>query len=322
MNLGVFLKKAQEASFWKDKNVFCFQGDEYPFFFFYELVAFLQANNMVPFSIKKLSSSAFDCEQLKQLLSQSLLGQQSFYWLGNVDHEKSKSKEKVLEFLLQYQGPHSIAFFISDQVKINKTQNVDCIEINQGVSYIEFKDLSEFFKKNISKEKFLLVKKLFLKIDTIPLHVASSFLGYLELINVRLVEELFDYLSDNMLGVEPSLFQLSEYFFSIKSKAFFKLWSDVHHKYSDMFWIAYWSEQFWRASHVITYLNNHEFAQAKKMSFRLPYGYIKQDWKQVNKEHLGSLFQDLYDIDFARKKGVSFSGAFDLMYCKHFLRYK
>ncbi len=322
MDFKVFLKKARDESFWKESYVFCFQGSEYPYSFFYELLRLLEDQKLLPSPLEKLSGTALDSNQLAQRLNQSLLGQYSFYWLGSLDQERPKTKEKMLDFLSSYVGQNRVAFFVSDQAKIPRTQNVVRVLINQKISFSEFKELVSFFSNTISPEKLLLVKRFFSKMNVIPFHVAYSFLRYLELINTRLVEQLFSYLSDNLLGMEPSLFQLSEYFFSLKPRSFFKLWSCISSNYPDMFWLAYWSEQLWRAYHVGIFLKNNEFAQAKKMSFRLPYGYLKKDWKRVNGRHLINLFEQLYSIDFARKKGIVFSGALDLVFCKHFLHYK
>ena len=319
MDFNVFLKKAKEESFWTNKRIFCFKGENYPSLFFYLFLKLLERDKLTVYPIKRESNLVADYGQLCLQLDQSILGQYNFYWLGDVGQAKSKVRKKIVDYLFKYQNSNQVAFFIPNDVKHGRAEYVESISISDVISYGDFKNLAVFFEHDFSSEKLLVMRKLFSKVGTISLDFACSLLGYLELVNVRFIGEFFDYFSRN-LKVEPSLFQLSEYFFSMRPNRFFKLWSTLQGEYSEMFWLAYWSEQIWRAYYVTKLLRNKEFARAKKMSFRLPHSYIKQDWKRINLEHLSALYKHLYSIDFAFKKGVTCSGALDLWYCKHFLR--
>lgn len=232
--------------------------------------------------------------------------------------KKTKDQQKIINFLLNYNGPNSILFFVPSDVNIPRGKKSDSIEIENSVTFAEFKILTQFFESAISSEKLLLVKKFFANSKDISFDFACSLLNYLELINAKYIDELFAYLSTG-LYLEPSLFQLSESFFAVKPKQFFKLWSNVHDNYSEMFWLAYWSEQIWQASHVIKFLKNKEFAQAKRMSYRLPYSYVDRHWRRMSLDHLSSLSDQLYGIDFALKRGALFPGVLDVVFCKHFL---
>ncbi|MFH1831939.1 MAG: hypothetical protein ABH827_04010 [bacterium] len=323
MNLNEFLKEAKEQSFWATKKTFCFQGESYPYMFFFLLFRYLERKNILSCSIKKIAHISSDYDQLCMYLNQCILGQYSFYWLGDISEAKAAAQKKIIDLLINYQGPNTALFFLSSETKLvsgRKLENNQFtrIDIKTTVTFLEFKSIAVFFGYNFSSEKYELVKRFFAQSKELQLDFVCFLCEYLELINVKFADEFFIYLSAG-ISAEPSLFQLSEYFFGSKPQQFFKLWALIKDSYSDMFWLAFWSEQFWQAYHVTKCLYDKDFVQARRVGYRLPHSYIDRDYKRVNVNYLTSLHQFLYDIDFAFKKGTTFSGALDLMYCKHFL---
>jgi hypothetical protein len=121
----------------------------------------------------------------------------------------------------------------------------------------------------------------------------------------------------NILGAAPSLSALTEAFFAKDAQRFFSLWSALEKEYPEIFWIIFWSDHVWRAYNVIQFLQEKNFVQAKRMSFRLPYSFINRDWQKNSPSELVQAYQNLYSIDFALKKGSSFT-ALDLFYVNYF----
>jgi hypothetical protein len=102
---------------------------------------------------------------------------------------------------------------------------------------------------------------------------------------------------------ELSLFTLSQYFFARDGMRFFKQWSILKDQYAAPFWISFWSEQLWRASSFIELSEQHNFAEAKRISFKLPFSFIQRDWKNVTVQELKRAHDVLYHCDCAIKNG-------------------
>ena len=65
-------------------------------------------------------------------------------------------------------------------------------------------------------------------------------------------------------------------------------------------------DQLWRAYHNRLFLEKKMFAQAKRMSYRLPYNFIQSYWKKTSLQELSNLHQELYSIDYKIKQGSQF----------------
>ena len=320
MKFESFLTRAQDPLFWEERVVICFQANNYSFSFFYQLFKFLEQKKVFFAPLKKIHTDPFDHKKLVPLLSQGLLGSYHYYWLGDVASSmKEKDAPKAMEFLASNSGPNRIIFFLDDEtVSAHKKvlRDIDIITIKSALMLEDFQRICTFFEQNLSEKKQLLVKKIFKQAGTLSLDFACILLGYLDLINVRFVDEFFAYIAPQF-NVQPSLALLSENFFSRNAQSFFKTWSVVAGDYSEMFWIAYWSEQIWRAFHVINLMQQQDFSRAKKISYRLPFAFIQRDWKKFKPKQLLLLHEQLYTIDFSLKKGSTFC-SLDFFYFTHF----
>jgi hypothetical protein len=239
----------------------------------------------------------------------------NFYWLNEVP-EPGK-KDKFLEYLLDYQGPNIVAFYtIGDVKKSDHKKNLQIIDINSSITWREFNLILNFLANKLPAKKLAVANKIFNEQEMLDVDVACMLINYLELVSVSFIDNLPEYLSQ-IIGSRPILNQLSNFFFARQQTAFFSLWSELESKYSDMFWIAFWSDQAWRAFHVVECLNNKNFVRAKQLSYGLPFGFINKYWTGFNQDYLHSLYEDLYEIDCSIKKGSSFY-SLDLFYLKHF----
>lgn len=319
MKISEFLVKAKETSFWKESTTFCFRGNSYSFLFLRVLFNFLKKKEIVSFDCLRVAEKNL----LLASLQQCFLGQKSFYLLGNVvDNISSKSKKNkqdVIDFLASYQGPHSIAFFLPREYKFSskKTKNVMQVDLEDISNEKELFAVLKFFEQDLSSDKINILKNILKEVGTIPLDAICMFINYFMVTNFRLTSLLPRHFI-NLLEPEVSLYSLSEAFFSKKEKLFFKLWSECHNEYSAPFWIIYWSEQLWRAFHVTKFLKQNDLISAKKISFRLPFSFVKSGWKTCYLNELLNAHKFVYDIDFAVKTGASFC-FFDFFYYKYFL---
>jgi len=318
MNFKSFLSVATTKEFWHSRQKFCFQGSMYPVSFFSALFNHTEKLGVLPAHLQKISLDSLDKKNYKSLLEQTILGSQTFYWFGDISTEGSdKITKELTAYLLNYTGPNIVGFFISDDAKSGKQKDLP-ITIENTVDLPLFHTLSLLFGFSFDKKKIELVKKVFQLNGFLPLDTAYMLMNYMELVNSKLIDEFTPYIL-NLVGTQPSLAQLSEHFFAKNSQGFFSIWSKIENDYPPVFWVIFWSEQMWKAYHVIKFLHEKNFISAKKMSYRLPYAFINRDWQKYTLPDLASAYDNLYSIDFAIKRGSSFY-SLDLFYSNHFMK--
>jgi len=321
MKFVEFLENSNNSSFWSNKKVICFVGQDYPFLFFCLLFENLNKNKVFSFPFKKVFLQA-DKKVLYSTLKQRFLGQDNIYWLGNsLEKFSTKNIQEILKFFSDYKGPHYVSFFLKeDLISEIKTlgKDVKIIEVDNDINSPIFIKLLSLFGKKFNQKKQKSFNKKICDISSIQLDIACMLMQYFELINTANLDKFDKYLS-LLLNFQGSLRDLSQYFFAKKPKQFFYLWKDVKDDYSDMFWIAYWSDQIWRAYFVVKFLNQKDIRKARRVGFRLPAAFIKSDYRKFSLNKLQDLYEFLYNIDFSIKKGSSFC-SLDLFYFNYFIK--
>lgn len=318
MDLKIFLQKASSQSFWEQNNPVCFRGAGYSSLFFYTLLNYCSEKQLLPCQRSVLTCRDIDIKISIATLSQSFLGEYSFYWLGDITPEGvAKSKQALYSYIMSYKGPHKISFFISQECVLPKNFAGIYIDIPTVIDTICFQQLALFGGENFTDQKNEIIQQIFSQNQTITLDNACLLFSYLQLMSIRSVSESVRYLT-LIFGQNPTLSQLSEHFFARNQEGFYKLWALLEHEYPPVFWVAFWTEHIWRAYHVVKYLGCNDFVQAKRASTRLPYSFINRDWKKYSPEKLAQYYQCLYNIDSAYKRGSLFC-LLDLFYLNHFL---
>jgi hypothetical protein len=161
----------------------------------------------------------------------------------------------------------------------------------------------------------LTIEELFKQNKTLPLNLFFNILDSLELIHSKNLAALLEYLAPS-LPFNAELSQLSQTFFK-RDPIFFKNWQNLSNEYPPIFWLAFWSDQWWRAFHVVTFAFQKNIVLAKKMGFKLPYSFITKEWQTYQPEYFQTLLAKLYTVDYSIKQGHSFC-FFDLLYAQHF----
>jgi len=317
MDFTTFLSTAGLADFWTQHRRFCFVGSSYPATFFYFLFTNFRQGNLLPASYQRLFIETIDRRTLQATLNQSVLGMNSFFWLGNATAEReSKEQLEMLNMLVSYQGPHTVAFFVDADAKIVAKKNEQFIYVPEALNYQEFEQLLALFGQPLDVRKRAALKKIFTTSAPIALDTCCMMLAYLELIASKYVDEYEDLFS-RLVGSLPTLSQLTEFFLAKNATAFFQVWSKVNASYPDVFWIIFWTEQLWKAYYVTQFMKDKNFVAAKRMSFRLPYSFINRDWQRVNGHELVQAYAFLYRMDYALKRGSTFC-SMDLFYTNYF----
>lgn len=315
IHFQAFLKSFDDPLFWNSSSTFCFQGQEFPSLFFAQLFQYINQKQLLSAPLQNCTLHTMSKDRVQATLAQSFLGSCTFYWLGNLAVAEKWHKELALD-LCSYKGPNIVAYFTMHDSKIASATNIKFIQIDAVINYELFSYLQNIFGTPLAEKKTALIRKLFKAHPTISLDTACMLINYLELISVKMIPQSESYLF-SLISTPPSLSQLSEYFFAKDAEKFFAVWTAVNQDYPDIFWITFWSEHLWRAFHVLRYIAKKDFLNAKKMSYRLPYSFLKKDWQLHTQQNLAQRFEHLYSIDYALKRGSTFP-ALDLFYVHHF----
>ena len=317
MNLGQFLSKDNIARVYSNKGLLCFYGKtEYPLLFFSNF--FAQLKRLYSGMVATIDLTTEDPVAVRARLEMSFLGMHYFYWLKNLSELNEQTKQTWLTYLATYSGPHGVAFFVQDAdelAPIKKRGTV--VEFPEFVDVSLFLQLSIFFTGETPKKGSSII-------DLVKKNKISSLDTACLLLDCgRLVGNQKDSFTDHWLSSiivpEKSLFTLSQYFFAKNPKEFFLQWSLVMHDYSEVFWISFWSDQVWRAYCFALLNRNKQFAEAKKMGFRLPFSFIQREWKHYSLDELHRAHQWVYDLDFTIKNGGD-PFSLDLFYSKFLMR--
>lgn len=314
INFKNFLQNANQEDFWKSSKIFCFKGSDFYSLFFSKLFDFLELNQKLPYSKKSLLSENLKNEY-HSYLEQSILGNYSFYWLGNLS-EQSKNT-KLLNYISNYDGLHSIAFFIPNDFKNFKlSPKAVQIEIDSNLNIDDIRTLITLFSPKMPDKKIAMMGKVFNGRNDIDIDSACMLINYFELISVNALDDSYSYIS-KIFGAQPVLSQLSNAFWTKNTKDFFNIWQKIETSYPEVFWVIFWSEQIWKAYNTISFLSQKNFVKAKQISYGLPFSFINKDFKNFKLAGLTRLYENLYEIDFAIKKGSTFY-SLDLFYLNYF----
>lgn len=320
------MREMKKPLFWQQNKVFCFfyEGGEnsypYPFIFFHELFAYLDKHSLFPLPFYYAGDSSFESgTQLSPRLFQTVLGQEHFYWLGAL----TQSKQQHQKVLFDYQGPHILGFFIEnfdEKSVLGKGNETLFISLSSTLTLTETELLLASYGKRLHEEKSLFLKRLFEQSKTLSLIFVHQLFVWLDSINVSSLEQFEDYITKTQKLDKSSLVLLTEYFFARDAYKFFAQWQLLEATFSAAFWISFWAECLWQAYFVRDCMEKRDFAKAKKIGFRLPFSFMKSDWKKHSKEDLAQLYALLYQVDFSFKRGSHFC-LFDLFYVSHFSKH-
>jgi hypothetical protein len=317
MDFDNFLSVVTTSEWWRSAKSYCFIGQEYPLLWFSLLFTKLNRDHILPAPYQRIFFTNDEKKTIQATLSQSILGNFSFFWFGNLAEEKeTKSTQEFFASLYQYQGPHTIAFFVTKPPKAT-TKNIVIITLPTELTPPQADSLVRLLAPNLDAKKKLFLKKACSSPSSLDLDTCCMLINYLELTGSKRLEDYEAFLL-SIIGSTPSLSLLAEYFFARNTKSFFSVWSIIGKEYPDIFWIMFWSEQLWKAHHVIGYLTNKNFVAAKRMSFRLPYSFMNRDWQKTHTKELARAYEFLYHMDYALKTGSTFC-ALDLFYLNYFI---
>lgn len=315
MQLKQFLDQIKnENSFLETQNVISFtlSDSSMPVVFIAHLISYLKTKQL---PIEMFSVNEAELSHIFSRLETSFLGMKISYWLRGIDDLDKKSRQQLLAYLSQYQGPHQILFICNKEEAATYFVKRTCVDLPSTITADIAQSLLVTFKKNnptIAKH----ISALVTKYDALSLDQICMLIGYMQVVGKA---EDYAKIVDRVVESEHSLFTLSQYFFAKNSTDFYKLWNSVGPVYPITFWCVYWSEQLWRAYYVRYFLTKNQPVQAKSVSARLPFSFLQKDWKKVSLDELKNAHQWIYELDRSHKNSIETDAGIDLFYNKFFL---
>lgn len=270
-----------------------FVSSEYPLLFISELIK----------KIKKSNNVKVVQENIDNILPEtyvSFLGQKTIFWLGNLTEKPEKEKNKVINFLKNYDGANTILTFYSEPILDSINLNFEIIN-NKST----FVTLAKFILGKVNKSLEFNIDQALKRYESLTLDQAILICYYGSVLGVS-YKDFFAKWSDKIVSSEKSLFTLLALYFSSNKKEFLKYWCSVKDNYQPQFWTTYWSEVFYRAFWYVYCKKNNKLAEAKKISYRLPFSFINRDWKNFDLNKLAQMQDEFYNLDCSVKLGKSF----------------
>lgn len=295
-----------------DKPVVCFITDSYPILFFSLL--FRGQPQDVQFESIELKEQ--HAGMIMPRLHSSFLGNTTRFWFHNISELSAAQKKEWLSYCLQYNGPNFIYFALKSADIIKKRTDAIRVLIPDTIDKKQFAALAQLF--NFPRPIIpAFLKMIFAQQKELSLDHACLLMYYAQLIGNDNTE-FNDQWLHKIIVPESSLFTLSQEFFAKKPEKFFPLWHSLVDSYSPAFWTVYWSEQIWRAYHYVQFSRQKKLAEARKVGFRLPFTFLRKNWRLYHGIELQHAHNFIYTLDSRFKTGGG-SGGFDLFYSTFFL---
>lgn len=297
-----FLKELRQVSTELSNNsVALFFYGSYSPLFLQEVFSLIKTHNR---EIKYLDLHNNGIEGLQSYLSVISFTTPSFFWLGDLSELSRKDSLAIQNFLKAYQGPEWVGYFTKEKTTTttlyNKNLwNIELKDLNIQEAYELWQLLYPSLKGAWIKE---VLKILYDKNSLLSLDLLCMALRYTITLQQGSIE-YFKQWATWLFTVQSPLYILAGNLFSKNIPAFFSLWYSCKDFYSEQFWIAFWSEQFFRGYWFTYYQQIKEQGEAKKISFKLPFSFIKKDYKLSTPSQLITMHKVLYRLDWQLKNG-------------------
>jgi hypothetical protein len=278
-------------------SVICIRAVEYPPLFCRALIRYFSQLAQQPII-------SYDREYDQHVdhmasLQTTFLGTTCWYWLHADIGMTKKTADEWLAFLHHYKGPHTLIFCTTQALEKIPTQ-WQVLQLPITLDRPTLRRLTPIIGTHVAQWE----EALFKMVPTIPLDTAILLDHYAQLVGKK--SELFvtTWLGQ-LVTPEISLFSLSQALFGRNAAQFFRYWKHLKGLYAVQFWISFWSEQLWRAYCYIRLQKSGQIADAKKIGYRLPFSFLKGQWRTVSLQELTTAHAFLYELDYHCKHGGS-----------------
>lgn len=291
-----------------------FSGKQYPLLFFSLFLRVFKQHSSSPIEVIDLDD--VDETVVHSKLATSFLGMRSCYWLRSISDLDKKKLHRWTVYVQEYSGLNTIFFFVEGDSIVKDGDGVVRVTIPDAVDAKDCLALMRAFGYQLSPAIQKFVGDLYKKTGQLSLDDSCLMMRYALLVGAGAPDFLEHWL-DHVVISQQSLFTLSQYFFAKNSRAFFTLWHKIGPQYGEMFWVAFWSEQLWRAYQYVRFLEQGNRTEARTIGYRLPFSFLQRDWQDVHEAELKHAHQFIYSTDYWLKNGGN-ATLLEVMYLNFF----
>jgi len=278
------------------QHVVGFCASVYPLLFINKVREYVLNATAVPFVrifLEELEFGSF-CSQVEM----SFLGQTNMYWLGDISLLSPKKQRQFLSYLATYQGPHTLFFFTTKNMSEKK---IKMLSLSDQVDVHSYKEYMSLWNGDHERVAYSIATVL-RKVGVLSLDQMVQVAQYASVLGAGRAR-FFEQSLNSIIKPESSLFNLSGALFAGDKRSFLIQWEEMQADYEFPFWVAYFSEQFFRSYYYIKYKQDHQHVEARKIGFRLPFSFLQRDWKRWNADIFYRAHQKVATVDFNLKNG-------------------
>jgi hypothetical protein len=310
MKVEHFLTLIKESFLNANQKVFVLQAEDYPSLFVSRVLSFLKKQS---YQVETCDISEQELHTVIASLQTHFLGMSKIYWLGNATQWDTKVRSNLFRYLEKYEGPHRILLYAPVKEWNPEKPSIATIDLSYNENSMQ--QLGTFYTIE-AKECLAIIKSLSAQHIRLTVDRACMLLEYHKVLGSYVKEQEFarEWIP-HIIAPESSLFTLSQHLFAHNHRAFFTQWSSVATEYADTFWYLFWAEQLWRAYFFVFFCKEKQYTLAKKISFKLPFSFIRTDWRSYTLRELMQAHNFLYALEYRSKNGGTFT-YLELFYSK------
>jgi len=257
---------------------------------------------------KRLYSLAVEDSQLESIKAQcatSFLGEVHSYYLGDVNKHLRQKNSAWYMYFSKYQGPHVLIFWAEYSCIEVAPLRWLVIDLPEAIDAKGAWKLVDILYADQAQPMKALCNKILNHTTTISFESFCRLGMYAGLIDSQHDEFMKEYAS-GLIATDTSLFLLSQYLLGKKKDDFYRYWASISKQYPIVFWISFWSDQFWRATLFVRFMHTNQRTIAYEIArSKLPFSFTKTDWTYTSHQELQKHYTSMCDFDFALKNGGS-----------------
>lgn len=257
-------------------------------------------------TIETIQLQPNELETVCSMLSMTFLGEKKVYWVHGLQTLSSAEQKKYLTCLQTLHSEHVIFLVIPKDIPYGTR-----IAIKPELTRSEALTLTTLIATKEQQYFFQFFDALKNKGAKIIPEDFNLLLAYSELVGHK-SPEFFKTWMPRIFSSQKSLFQLSQAFFAKETKLFLALWRDMYEQYSIAFWSIFFSEQIFKAALFVRAQKMKKAADAG-VEHRLPFSFLKKDWRLHSADALIDFHQSVCDFDIAFKNGEKREEFFELL---------
>jgi hypothetical protein len=273
-----------------------FCASVYPLLFINKVREYVLNATAIPFVrifLEDLEFGSF-CSQVEM----SFLGQKNMYWLGDISLLSLKKQRQFSSYLATYKGPHILMFFTTKNIT---GKSIKMLSLCDRVDVHSYKEYMSLWNEDHERVAYSIATVL-KKVGVLSLEQMVQVAQYALVLGTGR-SRFFENSLNSIIKPESSLFDLSGALLAGDKKSFLIQWKDMQDDYEFPFWVAYFSEQFFRSYYYIKYKQDHQHVEARKVGFRLPFSFLQRDWRRWNADIFYRAHQKVAMVDFNLKNG-------------------